>query len=421
MTDAALSRLAWISLGATLVSFAAAGVLEWINDPLPGSDWGDSGADYIFPLVMLTFPLVGSVIAARRPRNAIGWIMLGIGLFTGLSGVLDGYIRYSLITEPGSLPYADVALALTAGSWVFIIAPIMTFLILLFPDGRLPSPRWRPVVYLAGVAMVLPYVLITIVPGNLGDVGYPAVRNPLGIEAIRPIVEVLLSALVLLPVAIIGCAAGLVQRFRRSRGQERLQLKWLATAASFVAAIYAAAMAASLSVEQFSDDFPRWILWLQGSTIFSFVLIPIAIGVAILRHRLYNIDRLINRALVYAGLTGILTIAYLLLVAVLQNVLQPLAGSSDLTVAMSTLAVAAMFRPVLARVQGFIDRRFYRKKYDATRTLETFASTMRNQVDLQSLSPALMGIVHQTMQPSHASLWLRPPSTEGPAGQLDER
>lgn len=420
MTDRALSRLAGITLAATLASFAVAGVLEWINDPLPGSDWGESGADYIFPLAILTFPLVGSVIASRRPRNSIGWIMLGIGLFTGLSGVSDGYIRYGLVTEPGSLPYVDVALALTAGSWVFIIAPIMTFLILLFPDGRLPSPRWRWAAYLAGLAMVLPYLLITIMPGNFEDVGYPAVENPLGIEALRPALNLLLSVLILLPIAIIGCAAGLVQRFRRSRGQERLQLKWLATAASFVAAVYAAAMAASLTIEEFSDHVPRWILWLQESTILSFTLIPIAIGVAILRHRLYNIDRLINRALVYAGLTGILTIAYLFLVAVLQNVLQPMAGSSDLTVAMSTLAVAAMFRPVRSRVQGFIDRRFYRKKYDATRTLETFASTMRNEVDLQSLSPALVGIVHETMQPSHASLWLRPAVSDPPVRRLDD-
>ena len=420
MNDRALSRLAWITLAATLACFATVGILEWINDPLPGSDWGDESSAFIFPLVILTFPLVGSVIAARQPRNAIGWIMLGIGLFTGLSGVVDGYIRYALVTDPGSLPYADTALALTAGSWVFIIAPIMTFLILLFPDGRLPSPRWRPVAYLAGLAIVLPYLFIMIMPGDFRDVGYPAVENPLGIEALRPAVDVLLSVLMLLPVAIIGCAAGLIQRFRRSRGQERLQLKWLATAAGFVAAIYAAAMAASLTVEEFTENAPGWVLWLQDITVMSFVLIPISIGVAILRYRLYNIDRLINRALVYTALTGILSLSYLLLVAALQNVLQPIAGSSDLTVAMSTLSVAAMFRPVLSRVQSFIDRRFYRKKYDAAQTLETFASTMRNEVDLQSLSPALVGIVHQTMQPAHASLWLRPSIGDRPPEVSDE-
>ena len=415
MTDRALSRLAWITLAVTVASFAAAGILEWINEPLPGSDWGDSGADYIFPFVMFTFPLVGSVIASRQPRNAIGWIMLGIGLFTGLSGVLDGYIRYGLLTDPGSVPNADVGLALTAGGWIFAIAPIMTFLILLFPDGRLPSPRWRPVAYLSGAAMLLPYLVITVAPGNFADVGYADVRNPLGIEALRPILDPLLSVLVLLPIAIIACAAGLVQRFRRSRGQERLQLKWLATAASFVAAVYAATMATTLTIEQWSDDLPLWVLWLQESTIVSYILIPIAIGIAILRHRLYNIDRLINRALVYTGLTGVLTLAYLLLVTLLQSVLKPIAGNSDITVAMSTLAVAALFRPVRSSIQAFIDRRFYRKKYDAARTLESFASAMRNQVDLQSLSPALVSIVHQTMQPSHASLWLRP-SSAGRAG-----
>lgn len=420
MTDRALSRLAWITLAATVASFAVAGVLEWINDPLPGTDWGDSGTDYIFPLVMLTFPLVGSVIASRRPRNAIGWIMLGIGLFTGVSGVLDGYIRYGLITRPASVPNPDAALAFAAGGWIFAIVPVMTFLILLFPDGRLPSPRWRPVAYLSGLAILLPYLVITVAPGDFRDVGYPGVSNPFGIAALRPFLDALLSVLLLLPIAIIGCAAGLVQRFRRSRGQERLQLKWLATAGSFVAAVYAAAMAASLATDKLSDDAPPWVLWLQEATILTFMLIPLAIGIAILRHRLYNIDRLINRALVYAGLTGILTLAYLLLVAVLQGVLQPIAGSSDLTVAMSTLSVAALFRPVRARVQRFIDRRFYRNKYDATRTLEAFASEMRNRVDLQSLSPALVDIVHRTMQPSHVSLWLRPPSSDQATRRLHD-
>jgi hypothetical protein len=284
----------------------------------------------------------------------------------------------------------------------------MTFTILLFPDGKLPSARWRPVAYLSGLAMLLIYVLIAVAPGNFADLGYPHVRNPLGIEALRPAMDILLLVLALLPLAIIGCAAALVQRFRRSRGQERLQLKWLATAASLVAAVYAAAMVATLTTERWSEDLPAWVGWLQETTTLTFVLIPAAIGIAILRHRLYNIDRLINRTLVYAGLTGVLTLAYLTLVTLLQTVVKPVAGDSKITVAMSTLAVAALFRPLRTRIQAFIDRRFYRRKYDATQTLEAFASTMRDQVDLESLSPALMSVVHQTMQPSHASLWLRP-------------
>jgi len=409
MTDRALSRLAWITMSVVVLSFGIAGVLEWINDPLPSSDWGDnSGSDYLFPMVIFTFPLVGCLIASRNPRNAIGWTMLGIGLIAGLTGVLDGYVRYGLVTEPGSLPYADLALSLSAGSWVLIIAPIMTFTILLFPDGKLPSPRWRPVAFLSGLATLLIYVLIVVAPGNFSEAGYPHVENPLGIEALRPAMDILLSVLMLLPLAIIGCAAALVQRFRRSRGQERLQLKWLATAASLVAAVYAAAMVATLTTERWSEDLPAWVGWLQETTTLTFVLIPAAIGVAILRHRLYNIDRLINRTLVYAGLTGVLTLAYLALVTLLQTVVKPVAGDSKITVAMSTLAVAALFRPLRTRTQAFIDRRFYRRKYDATQTLEAFASTMRDQVDLESLSPALMSVVHQTMQPSHASLWLRP-------------
>jgi hypothetical protein len=359
MTDRAMSRLAWIVMSMVVLSFVGAGFLEWINDPLPGSDWGDnSGADYLFPLVIFTFPLVGCLIASRHPRNTIGWIMLGIGLITGLSGVLDGYIRYGLVTEPGSLPYADFALALSAGGWVLIIAPIMTFTILLFPDGKLPSPRWRPVAYLSGLAMLLVYVLIAVAPGNFADVGYTRVENPLGIETLRPFMDVLLPVLLLIPISVIGCAAALVQRFRRSRGQERLQLKWLATAASLVAAFYAAAMVATLATEQWSKDLPTWVGWFQETTTLTFAMIPAAIGVAILRHRLYNIDRLINRTLVYAGLTGVLTLAYLALVTLLQSVVKPVTGDSKITVAMSTLAVAALFRPLRTRIQAFIDRRF---------------------------------------------------------------
>ncbi|MGI8408162.1 MAG: hypothetical protein ACR2L3_06595 [Actinomycetota bacterium] len=410
MTDRTLSRGAWGLLSFECVLFLAGGVLEWMNDPLPSTDWGTGGIwDVIFVSVIFSFPLVGALIASRQPRNAVGWIMLGIGLVQAVTGVLDGYVRYALVTKPGSLPYADYLLAILAGSWVAIIGPIGTFLILLFPDGRLPSRRWRPLAWAAGLGIVGTYCMITVFPGTFADVGYPEIRNPLGIEALGSIRDALLSVLILVPLSIVGSAAALVQRFRRSRGQDRLQLKWLAAAASVVAAFYLVVMVATLSTDLLADEPPAWVSLIQSTTPLTFVLIPAAIGIAILRYRLYNIDRLINRTLVYAGLTGILTLAYLALITVLQGLVSPLSGDSELTVAISTLAVAALFRPLRSRVQAFIDKRFYRKKYDATRTLEAFALTMRDQVDLTSLSPALIGVVSDAMQPTHVSLWIRPP------------
>jgi hypothetical protein len=261
--------------------------------------------------------------------------------------------------------------------------------------------------------MILSYVGILVAPGSFADVGHPGVRNPLGIEVLRPVAEAVFVVIVLIPIGIVGCAISLIQRFRRSRGEERLQLKWLAAAAGTTAALYLAAMVGSIaSGSVWAGSDPTWLVVLQNVAAFSFALIPIAVGIAILRYRLYDIDLIINRALVYGALSAALTAAYFLAVAVFQGLLQPFGGQSQLSVAGSTLVIAALFRPGRARVQSFIDRRFYRRKYDSSRTLERFSASLRNEVDLNSLTGELVALTVEVMQPAHVSLWLTPTRSE---------
>jgi hypothetical protein len=349
-------------------------------------------------LPMFTFSVFGFLIASRQPRNAIGWIMLGIGL----AWLVD--IAFAFGARPPLL-----YLALSAGSWVLGIVPIGTFLILLFPDGHLPSPRWRPWAWLCAAAMIIPYCLITFFPGDFVDQGFPGVNNPLGVELLRPFLGAIFLLIVLIPVSFVGCAVALILRLRRSRGQERLQLKWLATAAAMVAAVYLTTIALSLPFELTSSPFPGWVAWLQRASVSVFLLIPVAVGVAILKYRLYDIDVIINRTLVYAALTALLTLAYLAVVTVLQALFRPLTGESTLAVATSTLAAAALFRPARSGVQRFIDRRFYRRKYDAAQTVETFSARLRDEIDLDALTAELVAVVSDAVQPAHVSLWLRRP------------
>ena len=388
--------LAWATLGFSALTTAAG---------LAYSLWLGEGVDF-FLAAGLSFPVLGALVASREPRNAEAWVMLGIGLVFGLFTIIGIYSEYGL-AHPGTLPRPDIALALEGPSWVPGIGLIGTFLILLFPDGHLPSPRWRKLAWLSGAALTLPYVAILIAPGNFADVGHPEIENPLGVEALSPFIGAALWSIALIPLCIVGCAAGLIQRFRRARGHERLQLKWLATAGGVVATGYLTMMMLSLPQALSGRETPGWIEFLGEIVIFTFVLLPLAIGIAMLKHRLYDIDLIINRALVYGLLTAGLTIAYLITVTVLQNVLRPVTGQSELAVAGSTLAVAALFRPSRLRTQAFIDRRFYRTKYDAEHTLASFAAKLRDEIDLDALSGELVALVADVMEPRQVSLWLK--------------
>jgi hypothetical protein len=396
------SRLAW-SIFVLAAVGAVAGesfVASTGRDP----DW--------FAAMVLVFPAVGALIASRRPDNAVGWVMLGLGAVLIVVQSLLVYALYGLEIRPGSLPAADVALALAgpeSPAWIFFIMLTGGFLILLFPDGRLPSRGWRPWAWFCVGATVVPFVALLVQPYEFVKEGFPGVHNPFGIDAAKSIEGVAFATLLMIPVAVVGCVVALVRRFRRSHGLERLQLKWLVAAAGTVGSVYGFTMLVGTPFAILGGEPPAWLEATNDVGVLPFFFIPVAIGIAILKHRLYDIDVIINRALVYGALTITLTIAYVIAIAALQVIARPFAGESQLAVAGSTLAVAALFRPARRRIQAFIDRRFYRSKFDATKTLGDFSARLRDEVNLETLTTDLLAVVDQTMSPAHRSLWLRQP------------
>jgi hypothetical protein len=404
MSDAALRRLAWAAWWFFAAMFAAAALLS-VLDGIPRS----VAADLSFIVVLFAFPLTGLLILRRQPRNTIGWLLVGIGCVWGVGGLGDNYATYGLLVDPGSLPGPAVGALVASGIWAPAIGLMGTFLILLYPDGHLPSPGWRPVAWLSGVTILTLTIVLYLYPGELVEAPTPGLTNPLALESAQPVLEAALGVLLpLFALCFVACAVGLVRRFRRSRGVERQQLKWLATAGAVVASVFLISIVMSAVAAPAGRE-PAWLLVLNQLSFLLWALLPISIGIAILRHGLYSIDVVINRALVYGSLTASLALAYLGSVLLLQLVLSPLTDQSDLAVAVSTLAVAAVFRPARARIQDVVDRRFYRGRYDAARTLESFSERLRHEVDLESMSADMRDVVQQTVQPIHVSLWLRDP------------
>ncbi len=415
MTARIGARLAKMTFGLVAVSFSGSLVLFAVATRAGAVPSGEVVGITLLLTMMFSFPVVGVLIAAREPSNAIGWLLLGIGLVWELwGGVAGNYVLWGFEVDPGSVPRPDIVAALTSSIWVPGLGLIGTFLILLFPDGRLPTPRWRPVAWLCGLVLLLLTVLLPLAPvplNELGDDTLPSTPNPLGVEALGPFFDGYFSTLlVLLPVCILACAWSLIRRFRRSHGKERLQLKWLATGAGITAAFFFVSIVAGTltSVERASEQ-PGWLTVLDQISLFSFLLIPAAVGAAILRHRLYDIDVIINRALVYGALTAVLALVYIAGVVGVGGRLREVGGqeSNSFAVAASTLAVAALFRPARGRLQALIDRRFYRSRYDAARTVEEFSRRVRDEVTLDTVTSDLLIAVNETVQPEHASLWLR--------------
>jgi len=349
----------------------------------------------------LAFPIVGALIASRHPKNPVGWICLVIGLFW-----METLLEESI---PGSGPYPVTTYALTQALWIPPVGLLGIYLILLFPDGKLPSRRWRPLAWLSGVVMVLASLGITFAPGPLDE--HPGVRNPIGLEGAPWVATAGIFILPLLPLCMLASAFSLVLRYRRSGGEQREQIKWIAFAASVVGLLYLITMVSSFTFEGpwGAGGTPLWLGLLQQASLVSFSAVPIAVGFAVLKYRLYDIDLLINRTLVYGSLTATLALIYFGGVVVLQYVFRALtAQGSTIAVVASTLAIAALFNPLRRRVQGFVDRRFYRRKYDAAKTLAAFGSRLREETDLDALSEDVVGVARATMQPAHVSLWLRP-------------
>jgi hypothetical protein len=342
---------------------------------------------------MAVLGVIGGLVASRQPRNAIAWILCAIPLFLGVLFVADDVYASWAAAGPDGRALAELAAWVGSWSWIPVMIPVLTLFPLLFPTGRPLTPRWRPVGWIA--MATFPAILLgtAFTPGPLEE--YTAVENPVGAagnlgDAVVVITDVAFGTML---AASLASAVSLVLRFRRSRGAERQQLK-LVTAAFvlFVLVTFA------VPVEDLVSEAVAFAVLLLGLTV-----VVIAVAVAVLRYRLYDIDVVINRALVYGALTLTLGAAYLGLV-----VLAGLAvGESGLAVAASTLAVAALFRPARTRIQEAVDRRFYRRRYDAARTLEQFGARLRDQVDVDAVGTDLRAVVTETIQPSHATLWLR--------------
>jgi hypothetical protein len=351
---------------------------------------------------------VGAILAARRPRNRIGWLVLALGLSFVAYPFVAMYTATGLFVAPGRLPW--VRQAAWVGNWVWVLAHASVALtLLLFPDGRLPSPRWRPVAWTIGVAGGLTLIGAACHPGTLdvaslvkdGEVT-DRLTNPLGVATLSRLLEPFL--LVLLVGAAVGAAA-LVLRFRRARGIERLQLKWVA-----YAALLFGIQQGGLVLGRLAGLVPdTGLAWLEVVTNLTFGFFLVAIAVAVLRYRLYEIDRLINRTLVYGLLTALLGGVYAGAVLVLGQVFGGMGRDPpSWAVAAATLAVAALFQPARRRIQAVVDRRFNRRRYNAAKTVEAFSVRLSDEVDLDALTAELLVVVDQTIQPTKASLWLRP-------------
>ncbi len=412
-SDQALRRMAWAAWWLTLGITVAVMVVTSIGSAeVPASWGGQTFGEYAFIAVILAFPLVGLVVLVRRPRNRVGWLLQGVGLAWALPGPLDIYAHYALVIAPGTLPGGDVAAALTEGTWAWGVLA-MIFLILMFPDGRLPSRRWRPVAWVTAAAAILVPTAIALAPGELEEAPVVGLVNPLAHDSLEPIADALLVvSLPLVPVCVVAAALSVVLRLRRSTGIEREQITWLAAAGGCFAALFATALTTTLAAEVATGGSPGspppLVGLLQEASLMSFLLLPLAIGVAILRHRLFDIDVVINQALVYGTLTAALAGLYLGSVLLLQLVLRPVEVDSDLAVALSTLAVAAVFRPARSRIQASVDRRFYRRKYDAALALDAFSGRLRQQVDLDAVGAELLTACRDTVQPTNATIWLSP-------------
>jgi len=348
-------------------------------------------------LVFSGFAVVGAIVAARRPRNPIGWLFEAGALVWSLGVLSNGvywHMAFGRVHPPAAADYVA-----WFGSWSFepAFVLLLCFVPLLFPTGSPPTPRWRVVGWTAVVAGALNIVGTALAPGSLGNGDFPWVDNPFGIAGLG-LGAVGGASFVAVAAAAIAAIASLVVRYRRAQGIERQQLKWVAGAGCL---LVVAAIGGDL-LSGWLGSGAGWIGILAG-----LLCIAIAVGMALLRYRLYDLDVVINRALVYAGLTATLAATYLAIVLLLQLVLSGVTGNSGLAVAASTLTVAALFRPARARIQHAVDHRFYRRKYDAERTIEAFSTRLRDQVDLAALDHELSAVVRETLQPAHLSLWLR--------------
>ena len=397
--------ITWLALSllgiavALLVGGVALDLVTGTTVPdLPSGGETDDSSVVSDLILLLTFSVVGAIIASRHPRNAIGWLFCGLGVTIGLNSFVGDYAEFWLASGFGTSGPGETAAWLSSWLWILLFYLPTSFLLLLFPDGRLPSPRWRPVAWCAAFGIIGFVAGVALEPGPLGD--FPQIENPYGVDS--PVVWVLgVAGSIVAGCCMVASAVSLIVRLRHAGSEQRQQIKWLAYGGVVVVGtIFVGALVIPWSV-------PVSILIMSIASLG----LPIFTGIGILRYRLYDIDIIVNRTLVYGSLTLMLLVVYFGGVTATQTLFGTLAGQQRLpqfAVVVSTLAIAALFDPLRRRIQSFIDRRFYRRKYDAAKTLEEFSAKLRNETDLGTLSADLVGVAKETMQPEHTSLWLRP-------------
>jgi hypothetical protein len=428
MSARATSWLAWCLwlLCVSLISFAL--LFYFLASQTTPTDTPPALTAFL-RVLSLAFPTVGALVASRRPENPIGWIFCGTGVLYGVQAFASGYANYALLGHDGSLPGGEVMDWISGWVGVPILPLAGALLVLLFPNGKLLSRKWQPVVWIAASGSAMLALAAALDPGSLlfqptfdnplgfgGDIGKlgssgsrPSLDQPFLAGPAAPninasgIVEILVRVgFFFVLVSWLFAVAAMITRMDQARGAERQQLKWFVYTVTLLVVGFLAAL---LGFGQHS------VAWNLGIAAFNFL--PIAAGIAILRYRLYDIDLVINRTLVYGTLTAALALVYVASIILFQGLFRALTGgTSQLAVVASTLAIAALFVPLRRRVQAFIDRRFYRRKYDIATTLQAFNVRLRNEVDLDSVADDLVEVVEETMQPAHVSLWLRPPDTK---------
>jgi hypothetical protein len=394
MKGRAASRVAW-SLAALTVLFTVVHVTLWtLAQPIPGAvdTRGEAG-------LPIAFAVVGALIVTHRPDNRIGWLFCA-GVVFALVPALDAYALYALAANPSAgLPAATAVAWLV--SWIWLVDFLLVMLVpLLYPTGRLLSPRWRLVLWLTVLLTLVGMVANAVRPGPLKASEVPVAPNPVGIpSAAGPVAAIEAIAEVVVTLLFLAAVASVLLRFRRARGVERQQLKWFAYASlGMVLSFVLSGVLSSL----LTTSGELLVDLISGIPMLGW---PVALGIAILRYRLYDIDRLINRTLVYGLLTILLGLGYATSVVVLGQLFGQ--DRSNLIVAGATLAAVALFQPLRRRVQAGVDRRFNRRRYDAARTVEAFSTRLRDQVDLDTLTGELLTVVDRTVAPTKVSLWLR--------------
>jgi hypothetical protein len=398
---AAASRLlAWLGLFACIAG-ASAGYLLFMSSGSPPPSVLTTLCSF------LAFPAIGALIVSRRPQNTVGWIFCAIGLGTGTTAFSGGFVQHAIATGADAQLATGLVDAIGNGLWIVNLG-LGSLLLYLFPNGRLPSHRWRPFFWMDAAALVATSLSDLLQPGPLEQVGdRQLVVNPLGIPAVAPLLDAIdtIGHILLVPL-VLAAIVSLIVRYRHAEGAQRQQIKWFVYGATLMALIIAVTTAV----------FPEQSVGSSLGFAVAFVMLPLGAGVGVLRYRLYDIDVIINRTLVYGSLTLLLALVYFGSVIGMQQAARVVTGqqasSNPLVIVLSTLLIAALFNPSRRRLQTAIDRRFYRSRYDAAKTLERFATSLRSEIELTELREHLLAAVDGTMRPAHVSLWLRPPERQ---------